>query len=527
MAVVSTYLTAIFLCALVAVTLRLPPLVGFLGAGFLLNAVGVPELPALQTASDLGVTLLLFGIGLKLDTRLLLRREVWLTAVAHMATFAVLGALLVKLVMSVVPFLDIGGRNTMLIMGFALSFSSTVLVVKMLEERGETQSLFGRLAIGVLIVQDVAAVVFIAVSERQLPSPWALVLVGLWPLTRLMRWMWGRLGHGEMTAIFGVVAALVPGYALFDAVGLKGDIGALVMGMLLAGHPAAAELARTLFTVKELLLVGFFVSIGFAGIPTFGHLIGSALLLLLIPLQGLGYSLLLRSFGFRRRTTSRAGIALANFSEFGLIVAAIATGVGWLEQDWLTIVAVAVSAGFVLSAAAIRSDTLADRYAARLPADPPEHRSHPECRAVDVGDAQAVVLGMGRVGSSAAHQLSQVHGMRVVGVEQSREKQQALAGRGVRIIEGDAGDALVWDSITAHPGVELVVLALPSQESNLEVLRRARRSGYTGVTAAVARYPDHVRELRDAQADVVLQVYAGAGAQLADEARDVKRPGTR
>lgn len=527
MAVVSSYLTAIFLCALVAVLLRLPPLVGFLAAGFALHALGVPELPALETVSDLGVTLLLFGIGLKLDARLLLRREVWLTALAHMATFAVLGAGVVKLLMLVVPFLDVGGRHTMLVMGFALSFSSTVLVVKLLEERGETQSLFGRLAIGVLVVQDVAAVVFIAVSERQLPSPWAITLVGLWPLTRLMRWVWSRLGHGEMIAIFGIVAALVPGYALFDAVGLKGDIGALIMGMLLAGHPAATDLARTLFTVKELLLVGFFVGIGFAGLPTWGHLLGAALLTVLIPLQGVGYSLLLRTFGFRRRTTSRAGIALANFSEFGLIVAAIATSVGWLEEDWLTIIALAVSISFVLSAAAMRSDWLADRYAAQLPPDPPEHRSHPECRAVDVGDAQAVVLGMGRVGLSAAQQLSQIHGMRVVGVEQSRDKQEALAGCGVRIIEADAGDGTVWDSIAAHPGVELVVLALPSQESNLEVLRRARRCGYTGVTAAVARYPDHAQELREARADVVLQVYAGAGAQLADEARDVRPPGAR
>lgn len=520
MEVASTYLVAIFLCALVAVWLRLPPLVGFLGAGFLLHALGVPQVPALEPVSDLGVTLLLFGIGLKLDARLLLRREVWLTAMTHMATFAVLGAGMVKLVMIVVPFLDVGGWHTMLIMGFALSFSSTVLVVKMLDERGETQSLFGRLAIGVLVVQDVAAVVFIAVSERHLPSPWAVTLLLLVPLTWVLRRVWSRIGHGEMTAIFGIVVALVPGYAFFDAVGLKGDIGALIMGVALAGHPAATDLARTLFTVKELLLVGFFVSIGYAGVPSAGHMLGAALLLALIPAQGWTYSLLLRTFGFRRRTTSRAGVALANFSEFGLIVAAIATGVGWLQEDWLTIIAVAVSASFVLSAAAIKSETLADWYAGRLPRDPPEHLLHPECRAVDVGDAQAVVLGMGRVGLSAAQQLRHAHGMRVVGVEQSREKQEQLVDCGVRVIEADAGDALVWDSIAAHPQVQLVVLALPSQESNLEVLGRARRRGFAGVIAAVARYPDHAQELLDSRADVVLQVYSGAGAQLADEARD-------
>ena len=92
MTVVAIYLVITFGLGGLAMALRLPPLVGFLAAGFVLNALHVAELPQLETMAGLGVTLLLFAIGLKLDVRILLRREVWLTTTAHMVLSVVLGS---------------------------------------------------------------------------------------------------------------------------------------------------------------------------------------------------------------------------------------------------------------------------------------------------------------------------------------------------------------------------------------------------------------------------------------------------
>lgn len=519
MEVASTYLVVTFACALVAMALRLPPLVGFLAAGFVLAGMDAPELPGLDTAASLGVTLLLFGIGLKLDVRVLLRREVWFTATAHMLIYTVIGAGLLKLFMVLgLPFLDGLPWPALLIIGFAFSYSSTVLVVKVLEDRGESQAFYGRIAIGVLVLQDIAAVVFIVASSEELPSPWVPALVLVWPISRMLRRMWSSIGHGEMQVLFGVVAAFVPGYAFFDAVGLKGDLGALVMGLLLASHPAATELTRHLSSVKNLLLVAFFINIGMTGVPHPEHVLLAVLLLALVPLQGLGYSLLLRVSQISRHTTSRAGLALANFSEFGLIVLAVAVSVEWVSEDWLTVGALAVALSFVLSAAANRSERLADSYARLLPEDPPLERLHPECRPVELGDAQVLVLGMGRVGKSAARQLKDEHGCRVIGLEQSREKVPFLESKGWTVIESDASDVLVWDAVVNRSQINLVVVALPSHETSLDVLAVLRSRSFTGTVAAMARYPDHVDELRQAGADVVLQVYDGAGTQLADEA---------
>lgn len=524
MEVASTYLVVTFGCALVAVLLRLPPLVGFLGAGFLLAGIGVAPLPGLETAADLGVTLLLFGIGLKLDVRTLVQREVWLTSVAHMAIFSLISTgALALLALAGLPYLAGLGWPGLLALGFALSYSSTVLVVKVLEDRGEQQAFYGRIALGILIIQDLAAVLFMVGADGHLPSPWVAALVMLWPLSRLVRRLWGWIGHGEMQALFGILIALVPGYALFEALGLKGDLGALTMGLLLAGHPAATELSRQLSSIKDILLVGFFISIGMTEVPHLDHVLVALLLLLLLPLQGWGYAALLRLSRITRHTTSRVGLLLANFSEFGLIVTAVAASTGWVGEDWLTIMAIAVAASFVICAGVNRSERLADDVATILPRDPDPDHVHPECRPFDLGDAQALVIGIGRVGSGAAHQLAEVHGLRTLGVEQSRDKLAPIERGGLRVIEADGTDVGLLDAIVASEHLRLVLLALPSHDPCLDITQQLKERDYAGVLAAAARYEDHARQLRAAGVDVVLQVYAGAGAQLADEANDLTR----
>src|SRR5699024_8666086 len=98
------------------------------------------------------------------------------------------------------------------LVGFALSFSSTVLVVKVLEDRSDTTSLYGRIAVGLLVLQDVAAVVFMALAGGEVPSPWAVTLVLLVPAARPLHRIWDHIGHGELQALFGVTAAVALGW---------------------------------------------------------------------------------------------------------------------------------------------------------------------------------------------------------------------------------------------------------------------------------------------------------------------------
>lgn len=519
--------TAILLGALLgglaAGALRLPPLLGFLAAGFVLHVLGVSPVPSLGTAADLGVTVLLFGVGLKLDVRTLVRREVWVTATVHLVGSTALFAGVLALVGAVATAAGagaglVGGADAraLLLVGLALSFSSTVFVVKVLEERSASRSVAGRTAIGVLVVQDLAAVVFLAVADGEGPSPWALLLVLLLPGAWVLRRLLGAVGHDELLPLLGVVLALVPGYALFDAVGLKGDLGALVLGMLLAGHNRAPELSKSLFTLKDLLLVAFFVAIGLEGLPTAGEFGLALLLVALLPLKALAFAVLLWVARLRRRTSVLTGVTLANYSEFGLIVVAGAPA-GWLGEGWLTVVATAVAAGFVLGSLPGRHpEYLVSAVRAVLP-DRPRDQLHPEDRPLDVGDAEAVILGMGRVGSAAYHRLRDEYGLRVLGLETSSERCERLRAAGLDVVEGDATDPELWrDRPLCH--VPIVLLAMPFHGNNLDTLRQLRANGFTGTVAVVAQYDEDLRSAQRAGAAVGFQLYDGAGAELADRA---------
>ena len=166
------WLAVAFVLGLASRAVGLPPLVGFLAAGFVLNLFGIASGEMLRKLADLGITLLFFIVGLKLNLRTLARPQVWAVTGLHMAlAVLVLGTVVLVLVLLNVPSFSGNGIYPSLLIAFALSFSSTVFVVKVLEDKGETAALHGRIAVGILIVQDLAAVAFIAVSAGMWPSP--------------------------------------------------------------------------------------------------------------------------------------------------------------------------------------------------------------------------------------------------------------------------------------------------------------------------------------------------------------------
>lgn len=497
---------------------RLPPLVGFLAAGFALNAMGFERSPMLDTIANLGVTLLLFTIGLKLEIRTLLRAEVWATASLHIVgstlLFAAILFVLKALGLALVSEL---GWPVLLLLGFALSFSSTVFAVKVLEERSELGSFYGRVAIGILVMQDVFAVIFLSASTGSLPTIWALGLIALWPAARLLRLMLDRVGHGDLQVLYGAFLALAVGYSLFEAVGVKGDLGALIVGMLLASHPATAGLAKSLFHMKELFLVGFFVSVGLGAMPNLS-MVMMALLLLVLPLKSALYYGILVRFGLRTRTSVLSTLALSNYSEFGLIVAALAAASGWLSAEWLVVISLAVAGSFVLAAPL---NAASERLYAWLkgPLAPLEAKSLLAAdQPIAVDQVDAVVLGVGQIGNGAYQRLIEGHGLRVLGVDSDASKLAAHRAAGRRVMEGDAVDSDFWDKLLLADSVKLVLLAMPGHAGNVYALSQLKNRAFSGHIAAIVQYPEEIDVLRRLGADAVFHVYDEAGTAFADDA---------
>ncbi len=259
------WLALAFLLGLGARHLGLPALVGYLIAGFLLNALGQHDTPLLAHLAHAGVLLLLFSVGLKLKLKSLIRPDVWGGGGLHL----MVSALGLGFAFWLVSGLALAQA---LVLAATLSFSSTVLAAKVLEEKAELRAFHGRLAIGILIIQDLAALALMALAGAATPTWWSFLIFMLPALQPLIEKVLDWSGHDELLVLFGLALTLVIGGLGFEQIGLSPELGALLLGALLAGHSRSMELSRALWSLKEVLLVGFFLEIGLLGWPTLATL---------------------------------------------------------------------------------------------------------------------------------------------------------------------------------------------------------------------------------------------------------------
>ncbi len=513
-------ITLVFVLGFLAKQIGLPPMVGFLISGFIIKAVGGEMFDGLHTLADLGITLLLFTIGLKLDLRSLIKPVIWAVSSLHVLMVVVsFGTLISILSYFGLPlFLNIDWQTAALL-GFALSFSSTVFAVKVLEEKGELKATHGRIAIGILIMQDIIAVIFLTISSGKVPSPWALaVLAALLICRPLFLQIIKRVGHGELLVIAGFIFAM-GGASLFELVHMKADLGALVMGMILARTDRSSEMATALLAFKDLFLIGFFLSIGLNATISIEVAWVALLLVLIMPIKVLMLYGFLTLFRLRARTSFLTSLSLANYSEFGLIVGAIGFGNGWLSSEWLGVMALAMSYTFIiaspLNVASHRLFARIDKFMKRFQrADRLETE-----QVITTGDAEILVFGMGRIGTAAYDTLHKLYGDKVLGVDNDAIILEKHQEQGRKVIQGDATDVEFWGKLRSDK-VHVILLDMPKAEENLYAFQLLQASGYKGKVAATAKYDDQVEMLKDAGLDAAYSIYGEAGSGFANHVFD-------
>jgi predicted Kef-type K+ transport protein len=463
----------------------------------------------------LGIILLLFSIGLKLDLRGLLKSEIWASATVQMLITSALmvAALLLGQRVLPIPLMEMSWQ-AMLVLGFALAFSSTVFAVKVLEEKGDLTAFYGRIAIGILIMQDLFAVLFLSISTGKIPGIWALSVLALPLLRPVLFRLLNMAGRGELFILCGLFIALGVGAEGFALIGLKPDLGALVVGVLIAGHPRASELSKALFGFKEMMLVGFFLSIGMKGLPTWDMLMAAVLLCVALPIKTGIYHFIVNQFGLRARTSLFASLSLTNYSEFGLIVTAIAADHGLLSADWLMVMAMTISVSFAIAAPLNTSSELIYRRVFRWLCRFERDFYHPHDAPIEFGSAKAVVMGMGRIGSGAYDELQKIYGRDICGVEHAPERVDFNRGQGRNVMLGDVCDTEFWLKLQKDIKLELVILAMPNHHGNIYAAHQLRNFPFDCQVAAIARYPEEVEELSALGVCTAYNMYEQAGAGL-------------
>lgn len=513
-----------FICGFAIRLTGLPAMIGFLAAGFILNFFGLTEGSlALETIADMGITLLLFTIGLKLDLKSLTRPEIWAGTSIHVL-FCILFFGGVIMAGSTLGLSALAGLTLAqsLVLGFAFSFSSTVFAVKFLEDKGEMSSLHGRTAIGILIMQDLFAVGFITFSSGKLPSIWAIALpVVLIALKPVLYKVMDKVDRGEMLILAGFFIAVVTGATGFSLVGLKPDLGALTLGVLMGGHPRSSELSKSLYGFKDIFLVGFFLQIGLSEMPTLNHIGIALLLILLLPVKSGLFFLLFTRFKLRARTSLLATLTLSNYSIFGLLVVGIANKQGWLSQDWLIILSLALTFSFLLASPLnILAQSIYNRYSAQLCRFETNSR-HPDDIQIDLGETGVLIFGMGRIGTGAYDFALDKVEKPLMGFDNNEEKvrQQQKQGRNVQL--GDSTDFDFWNQ-TPLTGVRAIMLASTHLQTNIRALQEIRNAGFTGHVSAVAAFDGDIAPLKEAGATSAFNIFTDAGAGFAMHTYEAK-----
>ena len=509
-----------FVCGTAFRQIGYPPLMGYLMAGFVAHALGLGDQESLQVVADIGITLLLFTIGLKLRVDELKPIYVWGSAVAHMVIVVPLTRVFIFVVGMLYTPLSFDNAFTAWTLAFALSFSSTVLSIKVFEERGDSTSFYATIAIGVLVVQDVFAVNWLVVASGHYPSPWAALLV-LLPLTvRYANWFYRMVGHGELLLFGGVVAALLSA-GMFEFLGLKGGLGALVFGAWLGAgdRVRSKELSSRLLGLKNLLLIGFFVQIGYYGWPAPELLVIAAFLAALIALRPLVYFALFTRLKLRARTGWLASLSLSSYSEFGLIIAAAAVADGLMNPEWITTLALAMTLSFfIASPVNNRAQRWYRHYQPLLARHESEHRL-PEEVIGSLGQGRIAVLGMGRIGL-AAYKTLEANGIGpLIGIEENWSRHLQLQEEQVHTVHGDASDMDFWDR-TGLVELDHLLVCLSNHRENMDVVTLARELGFKGDITVGSRFTDESEELRDLGCEPY-NLYEGLGDDLARHAIEI------
>jgi glutathione-regulated potassium-efflux system ancillary protein KefC len=493
-----------YLVGLISSRLSFPPLVGYLAAGYILHAFGVESAQTLTHLADIGIELLLFTVGLKIKLRSLLRQEVLSVGGWHL--FFVTGV--AGIVFLLLGEHTVGG----LILGASLAFSSTVLAIKVLEDNGELSTLHGRDVLSILILQDVVAIALLAFADGRQPSYWALALLLLPMLRPLAHRLLTVSQADELKLLLGFSLALAGGLSAQN-VGVSPDIGALLMGVMLAAHPQIDDLSDKLWSLKEVFLVAFFLQIGLTDLPNYDQVLHALGLLGMLPLQGILFFVLFLVAGLRARTAFISSLALTTYSEFALITTGAMVKANLLSPEWNSTIALAVAGSLAIAAPLNRYSHELFLWCEPLLTRFEKKSWHPDRLPESIGVAEWLVVGMGRTGLSTYMALSRRE-KRVLGLDADPIVLENLLAEGRRVIYGDAEDPELWSGLPLER-VKGIILTLPEFDARCSAVRQLRKVGYTGQIGTICYHSEEKERLGQLGVDFMIHPLVEAGNQLA------------
>ena len=537
---VATLLMLAAVIGSIGLVLRQPLIVSFIAVGIVAgpSVLDIVHSEAqIELLSELGIAILLFLVGIKLDIKLIrsLGTVAVITGLGQVAFTAGFG-FIIGLLMG----LD---AVTSIYVAVALTFSSTIIIVKLLSDKREIESLHGQIALGFLIVQDLVVVIaMIVLSTLGIGSQEGgggmsvllvlaagVALVGLVAL--FVRYaanpLSARLAQApELLVIFSIALAAVIA-TVADVIGLGKELGGLLAGVSLASTPYRETISARLAPLRDFMLLFFFISLGSTlDMALLGDSLGMALVFSAFVLIGnpLIVLAIMGAIGYRRRTGFLAGLTVAQISEFSLIFISMGLALGHVGEEALGLVTLVGLVTIAVSVYMITySGQLYDRFGQYLsiferetPWREPESEFQHSGQNVDV-----VIFGMGRFGTAIGLRL-QKRGRSVLGIDFNPRAVQRARELGLNADYGDAADPEFVSSLPLD-GAKWALSTMPrhptglSHEDSRHTLAQViREHPFNGRIAIASHNAYESEELREHGADMVLEPFQDAADRAVD-----------
>lgn len=463
--------------------IKQPPIVAYLIAGvisgpLLFNFVSSSS-EIIQTFAGIGVALLLFIVGLSLDLRLL-------KEVGKVSVFAGFFEIIFTGGIVFLIAIGIGMKNiSALYFGAALAFSSTVVVVKILSDKKEIDTLHGRIALGILIVEDfVAAIALMLVPLINSSQGYFVIFTKLglailiitlififsnFVLNKFMNYL---ARSQEALFLFGIAWALILA-ALFEKLGFSLEIGALIAGMSLASSKYTLDLGGKIKPLRDFFIVIFFVFFGSQLVgPINIGLIKMAILFSLFVLIGkpLIVMTVLRIFGYKKRTNFLAGSSIAQISEFSLILILLGFTLGNINQEMMSLVVLIALITIGLSSYTIHySGAIFNKISRFLGIF--EGGGHPHKKS-DEKKYDILLFGYHRIGYKILKSLNKMK-IKFIVVDYNPKVILSLGRAGIDCIYGDAADKEFLNEINLKD-FKMIISTIPDENSNLAIIEKLK-----------------------------------------------------
>jgi len=477
--------------------------------------------------AEIGISVLLFIVGLKLDIRII-------KSVGKIALMTGLGQVLFTSLIGYFIGLALGFSSLhSFYIAVALTFSSTIIIVKLLSDKKEIDSLHGQIAIGFLIVQDILVIlVMIVISAlgngenislagnliKTLISGMALLAFALIAMKWIIPGISPFLARSKELLTLFAIAWAVSLATVGEITGFSGAVGAFLAGVSLASSDFKDVISSRLTSLRDFLLLFFFVNLGAdinisdLGSQVFPALIFSAFVLIGNPIIVL---IIMGIMGYRKRTSFLAGLTVAQISEFSLIFAALGLAVGHITEEvvglitLVGLITIGLSTYLILNSHQI--------YEFLSPALGIFQRKIPyrenEIKAVKIKKYELIIIGMGRFGTKLCEMLDEHPEINYLGIDFDPSVIKRYRLKGKDIVYGDIEDPELLGHIPFQD-TKLIINTVPDYRLSKQLTKALKRENYTGKIYLMALNDAEYQSLSFIGAEQVLRPHQMAATNF-------------